>query len=314
MSLWKSLFPILSSGFPACTRVRWHCPDIQRWVWEFLSTQGMGQVFLGRYPILSNISVPPELAVKKWAIYSHMVKPYVHAEISMVYKYQWRFSTVFANLTCILSYWSQAKQAMAVTQFLPLLLHLQVWFCQPAIGEGLNPSYQSCSMRDVQSRKGLCRDVRPTAGVAEPLSCGYEQLDSAARSRIVLRAPAPWCQNSCFFWPWVTLAVVLKFKRLPTDKGNLLFPLAWQNISVSVHILSGSQSNLLSCHTPTLRPTLRGKGCVFMPLLEPVELPGCDGERREGKELRHFWGNWCSGVLVKVEQRDVLAPAVLQSR
>lgn len=78
-------------------------------------------------------------------------------------------------------------------------------------------------MRGVQPRKGLCRDVGPTTGVAEALSHGYEQLSSEARSRTVLRVPAPLCQNSCFFWPWLTLAVVLKFKRLPTDKVHLLF-------------------------------------------------------------------------------------------
>lgn len=73
--------------------------------------------------------------------------------------YQWSISTVAAKLSCVLSCWTQVKQATAITSFLPLLLHLQVWFCQPSLDQGLNPSSQSCSMRGVQPRKGLCRDL-----------------------------------------------------------------------------------------------------------------------------------------------------------
>lgn len=154
----------------------------------------------------------------------------------------------------------------------------------------------------MQPRKGLCRDVRLTVGMAELLSHSYKLLSGAARSQNrVPRALSPLCQNSCFSWPWVTLAVVLRYRMLPADKGNLLFPLAWQNLSLSVHILSGSQTNFLSHHIPNF--LLLGEKGVFLPLMKPVVLPGCDVERREGKEdvtretgIGERWLRWRRGM------------------
>lgn len=193
-----------------------------------------------------------------------------------------------AKLSCILSYWTQVKQATAITSFLPLLLHLQVWFCQPSLDQGLNPSSQSCSVRGVQPRKGLCRDLDQQLNVAQWLSHDYKQLSSAARSRTmyVPRAPAPLCQNSCF-WPWLTLAVVLKFRMLHTNKGNLLFPLAWQNLSLSVHILSVPKTNLQSHHIPTFLATLRGKGC-FPATVETCCASWLRWQEEGGKRMRCF--------------------------
>lgn len=76
-------------------------------------------------------------------------------------------------------------------------------------------------------------------------------------------------QNSRFWWPWLTSALVLRFRRLPLGKEYLLFSLIWQHLSLSAHNLLGFQINTLNHHIPTFLPTPKERG-VFLSLLKPV--------------------------------------------
>lgn len=105
---------------------------------------------------------------------------------------------------------------------------------------------------------------------------------SREQNRVPAR-PVPLCRDACCCWLWLVLAVVLRLRMLDEDEGNLLFPLAWQNVSLSAHILSGSQIDLLRHRIHTFVLTLTGRGKGHVPaLLTLLVLVGPAVEGREG--------------------------------
>lgn len=157
---------------------------------------------------------------------------------------------------------------------------------------GLNPGCWSCS--------GRARPVRRS-------DCGWGQVGAAEQgSREQDRGLGIWFPvPELLLLP--ALAGCCSSGSQGQDvgyKGNLLFTLAKHNVSLSVHILSGSQNDLLRHCIPVFLLTLTARRKGYPPAAAETCCTFCSiTERREGKE-RCLWEDCSSGALVRAAQGD----------